>query len=48
LTETAFSIASRVTMSRGLMSWRMASSKTLADSLAEFCFSSCGLAMVDE
>ena len=48
MTATAFSMALRVTMSRGLMSFRMASISTLADSLAEFCFSSCGLAMVLE
>jgi hypothetical protein len=48
ITATAFSIDLRVTMSRGLMSLRMASISTLADSLAEFIFSSCGLAMVDE
>ena len=48
ITATAFSIALRVTMSRGLMSFLIASTSTLADSLAEFTFSSCGLAMVDE
>jgi hypothetical protein len=48
ITATAFSIAFLVTMSRGLMSFLMASISTLADSLAEFIFSSCGLAMVLE
>ena len=48
ITATAFSMASLVTMSRGLRSFLMASIKTLADSLAEFCVSSWGLAMVDE
>ena len=48
ITATAFSIAFLVTMSRGLRSFLIASISTLADSLAEFCFSSCGLAMVDE
>ena len=48
ITATAFSIALRVTMSRGFKSLRIASISTLADSRAEFIFSSCGLAMVDE
>ena len=48
MTATAFSIDLRVTISRGLMSFLMASTKTLADSLAEFIFSSWGLAMVLE
>ena len=48
ITATAFSSAFFVTMSRGLMSFLIASISTLADSCAEFCFSSCGLAMVEE
>ncbi len=48
ITATAFSMAFLVTMSRGLRFILMASISTLADSLAEFCFSSWGLAMVDE
>ncbi|MCY1366524.1 hypothetical protein D9M69_534210 [compost metagenome] len=48
ITATAFSMLLRVTMSRGLMSLRIASISTFADSRAEFIFSSCGLAMVLE
>ncbi len=48
ITATAFSMASLVTISRGLMSFLIASISTLADSFAEFIFSSCGLAMVLE
>ncbi len=48
ITATAFSIAFLVTMSRGFRSFLMASTSTRADSRAEFIFSSCGLAMVDE
>ncbi|KAF1041697.1 MAG: hypothetical protein GAK34_02922 [Delftia tsuruhatensis] len=48
ITETAFSMDLRVTISRGLRSILMASISTLADSLAEFSFSSWGLAMVEE
>ena len=48
ITATAFSIAFFVTMSRGLMSFFTASISTRAESLAEFIFSSCGLAMVLE
>ncbi len=48
ITATAFSMAFLVTMSRGFRSFLIASISTLADSLAEFCFSSCGFAMVDE
>ncbi|CKT47617.1 Uncharacterised protein [Mycobacterium tuberculosis] len=48
ITATAFSMAFLVTMSRGFRSFLMASISTLADSLAELAFSSCGLAMVDE
>ena len=48
ITATAFSIDWRVTMSRGLRSFLIASISTRADSFAEFCFSSCGLAMVEE
>src|SRR5665647_2765983 len=47
-TATAFSIDFRVTMSRGFRSFLMASISTVADSLAEFTFSSCGFAMVLE
>ena len=48
MTATAFSMAFLVTMSRGFRSFLIASISTLADSLAELAFSSCGLAMVDE
>ena len=48
ITATAFSMDLRVTMSRGLMSLRIASSSTRADSRAEVTFSSCTLAMVEE
>ena len=48
ITATAFSKDFLVTISRGLMSFLIASIKTLADALAEFSVSSCGLAMVDE
>ena len=48
ITATAFSMDLRVTMSRGLMPLRMASTKTRADSLADSTFSSCTLAMVEE
>jgi hypothetical protein len=48
ITATAFSSDLRVTMSRGFRSFLMASISTLADSFAEFCFSSCGFAMVEE
>ncbi|MCY1535803.1 hypothetical protein D9M68_712250 [compost metagenome] len=48
MTATAFSMAFLVTMSRGFRSFLMASISTLADSLAELAFSSCGFAMVDE
>ena len=48
ITATAFSIDFLVTRSRGLMSFLIASIRTFADSLAEFIFSSCGLAMVEE
>ena len=48
ITATAFSMDFLVTMSRGFKSFLMASSKTLADALAEFFVSSWGLAMVEE
>ena len=48
MTATAFSMDFLVTMSRGFKSFLMASSKTLADALAEFFVSSWGLAMVEE
>ena len=47
-TAMAFSSDLRVTMSRGLRPSPIALTRTLADSLAEFIFSSCGLAIVDE
>src|SRR6266542_2360191 len=47
-TAIAFSIASRVTMSRGLRSFFTASTSTRADSRVERTFSSCGFAIVDE
>ena len=48
ITATAFSIASRVTMSRGFRSSFTASISTRADSRADAVFSSCGFAIVDE
>src|SRR6476620_900731 len=48
MTVTAFSIASRVMMSRGFKSFLTASTSTRADCAAEPTFSSSGLAMVEE
>src|SRR5690606_41921070 len=48
MTASAFSMDSRVTMSRGFRSSSTALSSTRADSAAESIFSWCTLAMVDE
>ena len=48
ISDTAFSMASRVTISRGFKSALTAAISTFAESRAESVFSASGLAIVDE